>query len=270
MTAPTPTVFIGGLGTVTADNLNTFPQICVNYAQMRTFSGLSNMVVLALGTTSPDDGGQGYFYWNSTSVATDNNSTVIVPFGNTVGAWLLLSQETVDYGPNVLAALQVATNAALGLLQLTAAGYVPAIDQVGIANGTSAPAGTVGEIISQDIPIGGAVGLTTATASDIATVTLTPGVWLCVGNIQAVVSGGATLQSITAWLSETSATTPPAMETAGTLGMPVNNTNNAGGPVGPVIFNVSVNTALHLSVKPFFTGGSLTGYGLLQCIRLIH
>jgi hypothetical protein len=91
MAAPTPTVSQQGLGVVPADLLNTFVQICANYAQMRTFPGLSNMGVIALGQYIANDGGQGTFYWNPTSVAPDNNSTVIVPTGVTQGAWIRLT-----------------------------------------------------------------------------------------------------------------------------------------------------------------------------------
>ena len=90
LTAPSPTVYYAGVGVVTADQYNTFVQVCYNYPQMRTFAALDNMVVLALGTAIPNDGGQGHFYYNASSTAADNNSTVIVPTGNTVGAWIRL------------------------------------------------------------------------------------------------------------------------------------------------------------------------------------
>ena len=91
MTAPSPAVQIAGQGAVSADNYNTFVQTVVNYAQLRTITGLANMVVIAQGTSSPNDGGQGAFYFNSTSTAADNNSTVIVPSGSVQGAWLRLT-----------------------------------------------------------------------------------------------------------------------------------------------------------------------------------
>ena len=90
MTAPSPTVSIQGQGVVPADQLNTYVQTVVNYPQLRTFSGLNNMVAYAQGAASPGDGGQGFFWYNSTSTAADNNSTVIVPSGNIQGAWLAL------------------------------------------------------------------------------------------------------------------------------------------------------------------------------------
>lgn len=88
MAAPAPTVFTQGLAAVTGDNLNTFVQGCVNYAQLRSFIGLSGMQALVQGAVSPGDGGQGIFYWNSSIVTTDNNSTIIVPTGLSQGAWL--------------------------------------------------------------------------------------------------------------------------------------------------------------------------------------
>ena len=90
MVAPSPTVQYAGIGTVGADQYNTFIQVVVNYAQLRTFSALQDMVCLALGTTSENDGGQAFFYWNSTSTAADNNTTVIAPYSSLVGRWLRL------------------------------------------------------------------------------------------------------------------------------------------------------------------------------------
>ena len=91
MTAPAPAVQYAGVSVLTADQLNTFVQVVYNYPQMRTFSALDNMVVCALGTATPNDGGQGHFYYSASSTASDNNTTVIVPTGNTTGAWLRLT-----------------------------------------------------------------------------------------------------------------------------------------------------------------------------------
>ena len=86
-----PTVYVSGQGSVSADQLSTFVQTVYNYAQLRTFPALNNMSALALGASAPNDGGQGHFYYNATSTAADNNSTVIVPNGVTQGAWLRLT-----------------------------------------------------------------------------------------------------------------------------------------------------------------------------------
>ena len=91
LTAPAPQVQYAGQGVVSADVYNTYVQAVYNYPQLRTFTGLNNMCVCALGTSTPNDGGQGHFYYNASSTAADNNTTVIVPNSQTLGAWIRLT-----------------------------------------------------------------------------------------------------------------------------------------------------------------------------------
>ncbi len=97
MTAPAPTVYIQGQGSVSADQLNTFLQGLTNVALLRTLTGVPGMQVNLLGYNSPNDGGQGGFYWSPTSLGPDNGNTIIVPTGGTLpsglaasGAWVRL------------------------------------------------------------------------------------------------------------------------------------------------------------------------------------
>ena len=87
------TAFMQGVTVVSADNFNSFDQTCDNLSELRNFTGGQVFQVYVRGTDVAGDGGQGAFYWNSTSTATDNNSTVIVPNGQTTGAWIRLSQD---------------------------------------------------------------------------------------------------------------------------------------------------------------------------------
>lgn len=103
---PSPAVQIAGLGAISADNCNTFLQVIANFAQLRTFTGLNDMAVYVLGGASEGDGLQGNFWFNTTSTATDNGSSVIVPNGAIQGAWLRLpvtvaSITSVRYTGNV-------------------------------------------------------------------------------------------------------------------------------------------------------------------------
>ena len=90
MVAPSPKVQYDGVGSVGADQYNTFPQVVLNFAQLRNFAGLQDMVCLALGTIAENDGGQAFFYYSASSTAADNNSTVIAPSGSVAGRWLRL------------------------------------------------------------------------------------------------------------------------------------------------------------------------------------
>ena len=95
MTAPQPTAFIQGQGTVSADNLNTFVQTVTNVPQLRTVIGLPGMQIILEGYTTQGDGGGGVFYWNVTSTGPDNGTTVIVPQPGVAGAWIRNTSSTL-------------------------------------------------------------------------------------------------------------------------------------------------------------------------------
>lgn len=111
MAPPLPTVAQQGQGSVGADQLNTYVQVVRNFAQLRTFTALDDMAVFVLGGSSEGDGLQGWFWYNSTSTATDNGSTVIEPTG-AGGAWLLLPPGSNS--PGNFASLSVSGNGAFG------------------------------------------------------------------------------------------------------------------------------------------------------------
>jgi len=83
-----PTVSADGVGVVSAGQLNAYEISCYNVGVLRTVVGQTGMSVFLQGTNTPNDGGQGNFYWDYTSTATDNNFSVIRPYGVIYGAWL--------------------------------------------------------------------------------------------------------------------------------------------------------------------------------------
>ena len=82
-----PTISQNGVGVVAAGQLNAYQISALNTATLRSLTGQTGMTAYLQGTYVPNDGGQGVFWWNYASVAPDNNSTVIVPYGATAGAW---------------------------------------------------------------------------------------------------------------------------------------------------------------------------------------
>lgn len=88
MTLPSNEVTVQGLGAETADTLNTKIQWTSNLTSLRAFVGASGMMVYLQGLSTPNDGGQGIFYWNATAPGPDDGVNVIVPNGVTVGAWV--------------------------------------------------------------------------------------------------------------------------------------------------------------------------------------
>ena len=108
-----------GQGVVPSSLLNAFVQTVPNISALRAFVGLAGMQIELQGTAAPGDGGQGAFYWSTTSTAADNGLTVIKPSGSgTTGAWiriggslllgnlLILGTVVVLQGTNVAASVQ--------------------------------------------------------------------------------------------------------------------------------------------------------------------
>jgi hypothetical protein len=95
--APQNLVQINGQTQVSDGYLNTLVQWCPNVSTLRTFVGSGTMSIYLEGTTTPNDGGQGQFYWNSTGTATDDNGvTTVVPNGIAQGCWTRLGSATTS------------------------------------------------------------------------------------------------------------------------------------------------------------------------------
>ncbi len=107
MTAPALQVQIQGQTVVSADNLNSYELTCDNVSQLRGFIGTAGVQVYMRGFTSPGDGGQGVFYWNTAGTGPDDGGvTNIVPNGINVGCWtripsIKLSPSTVNNAAGV-------------------------------------------------------------------------------------------------------------------------------------------------------------------------
>ena len=98
---------VQGIGSVTADLLNSYVRAVPNVAQLRGFIGLSSMVVFLEGFTIQGDGGQGLFGWNPNAVGPDDGVMVIVPSGVSVGAWVRLSSVAAGLQPFTPSAVQM-------------------------------------------------------------------------------------------------------------------------------------------------------------------
>ena len=105
-----PTVSADGVGVVSAGQLNAYTLSCYNSGVLRTVVGQTGMSVFLQGTNTPSDGGQGSFYWDYTSTATDDNFAVIRPYGVIYGAWLRTKPFTA-IGGDVSLAVATATDA---------------------------------------------------------------------------------------------------------------------------------------------------------------
>lgn len=141
------------------------------------------------------------------------------------------------------------------------AGSIP-----GVGNGTAAPAGDVGEYISN--VSASAVALTSGTPADITSLLLTAGDWDLWGTF-ATAPSGASQTLINSWISATSATDPGALNggaylsraiTAGEAGAQV-------APIGMMQLSSSTGAQIFLSASVSYTGGTLGGTGFIGARR---
>lgn len=126
----------------------------------------------------------------------------------------------------------------------------------------SANPGNVGEYVSNQVLPGAAIGLTTGTAKDITSITLTPGDWDVWGNVGL----NAAVTSASAWVGSASVTDPGAPNSGAYLILP----SQAGPtlyPIGNKRRSISAATTVYLSVNAAFSG-SVSGYGFIGARRV--
>lgn len=269
-----PNISLGSGGTTTITNVNAAFQIIV------LTGTLTSNATLQFPSTM---GGRRYIdssavVLNGFTITVQNGASdpgIIVAGAQGFGATrvpIVLNQSNAAYdqaGQATAAALSNAANGPNGLLQLNASGFEPALSKMGLTSGAAQGAGNIGQIISADVPIGSAITLFGATPANICSVPLTAGFWLIIGNFQLAVSSPTNINSIYAWISTASASFPASKETSGMFNVVVG-PDNSGGPVGPILANLSTPMTCYLSAQfdTLNVGPNPGGYGLLTCVRL--
>lgn len=142
---------------------------------------------------------------------------------------------------------------------------------VGTTTNDNAAAGKVGELIESIVLGGAAVAVTTATASDITSISLTAGDWNVWGQVQTLPAGGTTTTQIIGWTSATSATlpTPPNKGSFNQLaGISLAAGNGAGIPIGIQRLSLSGTTTVYLSCSVTFAVSTMGVYGYIGARRV--
>ena len=153
---------------------------------------------------------------------------------------------------------------------LTSTGSITPSQTVGIIGTTTnnnANAGAVGEYISSTILSGSAVSLTTGTAANITSITLTAGDWDVFGVVQFTPAGGTTVTYIAGSSSTTSASNNTQNGfflggiASGLVGVLAN-------PIATVRYSVASNTTVYLVAQSQFSGSTMSAYGFIGARRV--
>jgi hypothetical protein len=138
-----------------------------------------------------------------------------------------------------------------------------------VAGAPPLQAAEIGEVIASDIPLASAVSLTRATPTNITSVSLTPGDWTCFSNVQLNTGASTVISILSAWVSTSSASIPPAFEAVGLARVYPPRTPGIVPSVNPtaVHFSLSATTTVYLEASSRFTTSTLAIYGNLSCRR---
>lgn len=146
----------------------------------------------------------------------------------------------------------------------------------GTIDGTSVPAGALRQIIIDTESTG--VTLTNNTFTEIASITLTPGVWEIVGKSSFSASGSNTGNSQWLTILSTSTASITTIDGLGADGLcyidfgsvlPVSGNNGLMFNSGPVQVNITSNTTYYLNVRGFTTGDfNVNGFGTIKGTRV--
>ena len=145
---------------------------------------------------------------------------------------------------------------------------VPAGPPMGVTDGSNAPAGAIGEVISNVRVVASALTLANTVAQNVCTITLTPGDWDVQGN--AWFSIGTTATNIHAGINSVSATVPLDASLS-VVRYTENVALNGGGQMrtlSPCRVNVTAPTPYYLYGSVNFPSGTCTAYGALWARRM--
>jgi hypothetical protein len=171
--------------------------------------------------------------------------------------------------PNVIAALAGGNPGAFSTLAASAA-ITPAqvAGLVGTTTNNNAQAGSVGEYISSTVLIGAALALTSTTARDVTSISLTAGDWDVWGTV-CFAPSAATITNLRGWINTTSVTNPTEPGGGGmvTLNLPFPSSAQVI-PVGRLRLSLATTTSAFLSVNSAFSAGTLSAYGFIGARRV--
>ncbi len=165
----------------------------------------------------------------------------------------------------------VLTTPTIGAASATSLTFTSTSGIIGTTTNDSAAAGSVGQIIESTVLVGAAVSLTTATAADVTSVSLTAGDWDVWGGVFFSQAAGTTSTSYIGWISQTSATLPTSPNSGAMyidVGISIVGASSYGQPVGMIRISLSGTTTVYLGARSSFTGSTNAAFGYIGARRV--
>jgi hypothetical protein len=203
----------------------------------------NNAIAIASYTPSSTSGMlynvSGTLYWNGVSLAIPSNMMTTDTAQTVTGAKTFNSALSID----------------------------PAYGIQGVTDGSSASTGYVGQVITSSIDSAAAVDLASTAASDVTSITLTPGDWVVDGSVNFALNA-ATLSLGESAINTTSATITVDGREGYSGVVQTSASVTIGAPVPSRSISVSANTTVYLVALGTFAGTGCKAFGTIRAQRV--
>lgn len=225
--------------------------------------------------------GNGGKQWTDIASATTTNlATANGDYGDVTGTATITALGTAPAGiqrtANFTGAATITHNATSLILPwaaniVTAAGDIAVFRSLGSGNWrcVAYQRAAVGYAESEVLS-GSAVSLTSTTAADITSISLTPGTWLVTGNVRYLPAGGCTPTVFNSWVNNASVTIPTAPNKGGQSTWSLTYAADTAQliPTGSRLFTLTTTTTIYLGARATFGGGTMTAHGAINAVRV--
>jgi hypothetical protein len=219
-------------------------------------------------------------------VISDETGTGALVFGTspTIGT-ATLNTPTISGGTINNATLGITTPLAAKVTTLQATSTITPSSTAGIVGTTtndSAQAGSVGEVVCAQVTNGGSpagcatntstpVSLTTGTAANVTSISLTAGDWDVRGEVVTSVNASTTIGAVSGWISTTSATLPAGTSQGASwtfLSLPFSTGQGTAISLAPMRLSLSSTTTVYLSAYSIFGVSTMSAFGHIDARRV--
>ena len=216
---------------------------------------------------------------NNTYSGTSNfTNTVTLPNNNITRTNLAqgVARSVIGVTGNVTANVADIQGTTRQVLAVNTAGTALAFAQpqgdqlLGTTTNDSASTGNIGEFVTANIGSGSAITLSTNTAANITSISLTAGDWDVWGTAYFVTAATTSITVLQSSISTTSATlnVNPGNFSIFSIAANVPNVNTNSIDINPTKISLASTTTVFLVAQATFTVAGLTGYGIIQARRV--
>lgn len=208
----------------------------------------------------------GNFQTFITNASMGQGTVFTIPDPGSSSANFILNKGTQSIGTGLTITSPTLVTPTLGAASATSINFTSTSGIIGATTNNNAAAGSVGEYVNSIISEAFAINITTNTATDITSISLTAGDWDVWGNTFIIAASGTVPASYLSWCSQTSASIPDASLLTSLI-LPFTASQTQAVPIPQLRMSLSATTTIYLSIYVGFSVSTLTAGGAIYARR---